>query len=232
MATLEKARQVFDPVARRYDAANRVISAGFDRLWRRRLAAACAAQKPARVLDVACGTGGVVFDLHAALGRDARTIGIDITDSMLRLAQEKSKTRGLRSQWLLADGVKIPFRRDSFDAVTISYGLRNLPALTPFFREARRVLKPGGRLWILEFSQPRSRWFRPFYFLYLKYLMPFLGGIITGRRDSYLYLAETVWKFPDQDGIKREMERSGFTQVRYRDNFKGTTAIHTGVVSK
>lgn len=232
MATVGEARQVFERVARRYDAANRVISAGLNGVWRRRLAAGCAARRPARVLDVACGTGGVVFDLRRFLDGAAKTVGIDVTGEMLELARCKAQRKKIPADWLMADGVRLPFRDRVFDVVTISYGLRNLPAIAPFLTEARRVLRQGGALWILEFSRPHPQWFQALYYFYFTKMMPWIGGLVTGRLESYYYLAETVLKFPDQDALKKEMEKNGFIDVKYRNNFFGVTAIHTGKVLK
>lgn len=219
-------------MARRYDTANRVISIGLEGIWRRRLAAGCASRRPARVLDVACGTGGVIFDLRRFLDGAAKTVGIDVTREMLQMAQRKAERKKIATDWLMADGVRLPFRSGAFDAVTISYGLRNLPAIAAFLQEVRRVLRPGGALWILEFSRPQPQWFRALYYFYFTMIMPWIGGGITGRPDSYHYLADTVLKFPDQEALKKEMGKNGFIDVKYRNNFFGVTAIHTGKVSK
>lgn len=229
MPTVEQAQSVFRPIADRYAIANRVISAGFDSVWRRSLVRRCLKDQPQRVLDVACGTGEVLFELRCGLPHAALLVGVDVTESMLRLAQKRGNHGQGATPYFLADGVSLPFQNNSFDAITISFGLRNLPSLELFFKEALRVLQPHGKLWVLEFSTPRPSWFRQLYFLYFSHWMPRLGAWITGAPESYRYLAQTVKVFPDQETLKKEMEEIGFKHVNYINFWRGVTAIHTGI---
>lgn len=231
MATIEQAREVFGKTAKTYDIGNRIISAGMDVVWRRGMASSCARLKPRRVLDVACGTGDVVFDIARYSKEKPFFVGIDVTESMLLIAQKKDEEKKTRSTWMMADGIRLPFHKATFDAITISWGLRNLPAREPFFREACRVLKRGGRVWILEFSQPKPGWFRQFYYFYFTHIMPRLGGLVAGRALPYTYLADTVKHWPESETVRREMERNGFKEVKVRSIWRGIAAIHTGVAA-
>jgi len=228
MATVQEAKDVFDGVAWRYDFTNRVISLRQDRLWRDRMSNMCAEARPERVLDAACGTADQLLSLKRFLPAQTKVVGFDLLEKMLRRGQSKCRKKNKLVDWSLGNGVQMPFQDNSFDAVTISWGLRNMPSIETFLSEAFRVLRPGGKLWVLEFSSPSPAWFRKIYFIYLKYLMPVFGGILTGTRAAYDYLAQTVEQFPNQERLKEYFETAGFKEVSYYNQARGIVAIHKG----
>lgn len=228
MATLQEAKNVFDGVAWRYDLTNRVISLKRDRLWRDRMSKMCAAARPERVLDAACGTADQLLSLKNFLPPHTKVVGFDLLEKMLRRGQSKCRNKNKPAAWSLGDGSLMPFQDNSFDAVTISWGLRNMPTIESFLSEAFRVLRPGGTLWVLEFSAPSPAWLQKIYFFYLRHVMPVLGGILTGRRASYDYLAKSVTRFPDQKRLISYFEAAGFKEVSYWNQARGVVAIHKG----
>jgi len=176
---------MFGRIAKRYDTANRVLSAGIDRGWRRRLVEAVARHRPSRVLDLATGSGDVAFAIARGIRPSPEIIGMDFCQPMLDQAEAKRRMsrdpEESRIRFLPGDGLDLPLPDASQDAVTIAFGLRNLADRARGLAEMRRVLKPGGMLHVLEFSQPHA-WFRPFYYLYLRHLLPALGRVSVPRR--------------------------------------------------
>jgi len=230
MATLEKAHEVFDAVAWRYDLTNRVISGGLDVVWRNWMSRLCVQAEPKRILDVACGTGDQLISLNRYVAKGTELVGVDLLEKMIRRGVKKLEQRQIPVEWFLGDGVRLPFAQDSFDAITISWGLRNLPAIDLFLNEARRVLKPNGVLWVLEFSTPSPAWFRTVNSFYLRKILPVIGKVLTGSRASYDYLAQSVENFPDQETLKRAFLEAGFREVCYFNLARGVVAVHKGIV--
>ena len=176
---------MFAGIAGRYDLANRVLSAGIDKRWRRRVIEIAGGDLSGkRALDVACGTGDLTAELKRA---GADTVGVDFTFEMLRLAPPKTDARG----WIQGDGLKLPFRSSSFDLVAIAFGLRNVADRRVAFSEMLRVLVPGGRLVVLEFSMPRQDLLGRAYKGYLTHVLPRLGGVLAGDKAAYTYLDDT-----------------------------------------
>jgi demethylmenaquinone methyltransferase / 2-methoxy-6-polyprenyl-1,4-benzoquinol methylase len=223
---------MFGRIARRYDLANRLLSGGMDVYWRRRLVAAVARQNPAEILDLATGSGDVAFALSRGLPPTARICGMDFCRPMLDEAEQKKSaagaTRYANITFREGDGLALPLADDSFDAVTISFGLRNLADRDRGLREMRRVLRPGGRLFILEFSQPH-RWFRPLYYFYLEKLLPRIAGALTGDRGAYDYLNCTIADFPHRAALSAEVRAAGFSNVKARGMTFGIVALHEAV---
>lgn len=219
---------MFARIARRYDLANRLLSGGADIWWRWRLVRAVARSQPGRVLDLATGSGDVAFALSRGLPPDVAITGMDFCQPMLDEA-EKKKARHARATANLTfrqgDGLSLPLADASFDAVTISFGLRNMADRHRALSEMRRVLRPGGKLFVLEFSQPQP-WFRPFYWFYLRRILPVAAGLLTGDRAAYRYLNETIEQFPGRDALAAEIRGAGFPQVTARGMTFGIVALH------
>jgi len=224
-------RATFSSVAPRYDLANHWLSGGVDFYWRHQLVQSAARNRPVDVLDLATGRGDVLFALRNGLVDQARLTGLDFCEPMLDRARAKRVKKGLgegANQFLTGDCLDLPFEDASFDLVTIAFGLRNLADRAKGLSEMLRVLRPGGRLIVLEFSQPYF-WFRPFYYLYLRGVLPWVARWMTGDRDAYLYLGSSISEFPDRAGLCREIENSGFSQVQAKALTFSIVALHEGV---
>lgn len=223
---------MFARIARRYDVANHLLSGGADLWWRRRLVAAVDRCRPENVLDVATGSGDVAFALSRKALSVKKITGMDFCLPMLEEAERKKAAAGpdlhADISFLPGDGMNLPLPDGRFDAVTISFGLRNMADRHRSLSEMRRVLRPGGRLFVLEFSQP-YRWFRPFYLLYLRHLLPRIAGLITKDRSAYVYLNETIEDFPGREALGREMLAAGFQAVRAMPMTFGIVALHEAV---
>ena len=218
---------MFARIARRYDVANHLLSGCLDFGWRRKLVAAVRRCLPKSVLDLATGSGDVAFALGDKLSATVTITGMDFCQPMLDEAEIKKRQshRYENVTFQQGDGLALPLADDSFDAVTISFGLRNMADRHRALTEMRRVLRPGGHLFVLEFSQP-YRWFRPFYFFYLRRLLPLIAGGITGDRAAYVYLNETIEEFPDHRALSVEICQAGFSTVTARRLTFGAVALH------
>jgi demethylmenaquinone methyltransferase/2-methoxy-6-polyprenyl-1,4-benzoquinol methylase len=209
---------MFDRIAPVYDAMNRVMTAGLDQRWRR--ATARAAVRPGdTVLDACCGTG----DLALACAREGgKVTGLDFSERML----ERARKKGPALRWVEGDLLALPFADGAFDAATVGFGVRNVDDLQRGLAELRRVLRPGGRLAILEITQPRGA-LAPFYRLWFDRVVPRLGRLLPGG-SAYTYLPASVRRFPGPDELVRLLEAAGFAGVRYRTFAAGIVALHTG----
>ena len=221
---------MFARIARRYDVANRCLSGGIDLWWRRRLVAAVRHVRPRAVLDLATGSGDVAFALARGLAPDTDILGMDFCQPMLDEAETKKKAaargaRYARVRFQPGDGMALPLADASFDAVTIAFGLRNMADRHQALGEMRRVLRPGGGLFVLEFSQPYA-WFRPWYLFYLRRVLPRLAGALTGDRAAYVYLNETIEEFPNRPALAGEIAAAGFARVRARALTFGIAELH------
>jgi demethylmenaquinone methyltransferase/2-methoxy-6-polyprenyl-1,4-benzoquinol methylase len=212
---------MFDRIAPVYDAMNRVMTAGLDGRWRAETAAAVV--RPGdRVLDACCGTG----DLALASARiGGRVTAVDFSEPMLERARAKSGD----VEWVQGDALALPFEDASFDAATVGFGVRNLSDLEAGLRELRRVLKPGGRVGILEITRPRGA-LAPFYRLWFDGVVPLLGKVVPGG-SAYTYLPASVRRFPGPEGLAGALRAAGFEDVRYRLFAGGIVALHTGVAA-
>jgi demethylmenaquinone methyltransferase/2-methoxy-6-polyprenyl-1,4-benzoquinol methylase len=215
----EGVKTMFDRIAPVYDAMNRVMTMGLDRRWRR-LTAELAVREGDRVLDACCGTGDLALaDLKAGAGS---VVGLDFSPRMLERARRKSDA----VEWLEGDMLALPFEDASFDAVTVGFGVRNVDDLEAGLRELRRVLKPGGRLGVLEITRPKGL-LKPFFRLWFDVLVPLLGKVLPGGK-AYTYLPASVRRFPGPDDLQAVMERAGFGSVTYRLLAGGIVALHVG----
>ncbi|MDF3073245.1 MAG: ubiE [Alphaproteobacteria bacterium] len=222
-------RQVFDSVAPRYDLMNDLMSLGVHRLWKAALINMVAPRGSQALLDVAGGTGDVAFRLLDRAPM-AKVSVCDINEKMLSAGRDRAidggRLHGL--DWVVGNAERLPFASNSFDAYTIAFGLRNVTDIDAALAEARRVLKPGGRFFCLEFSQVVLPALAKIYERYSFSVLPFLGGIIAGDRESYRYLAESIRKFPPQDALVARMDTAGLEKARYRNMTGGVVAIHSG----
>jgi demethylmenaquinone methyltransferase / 2-methoxy-6-polyprenyl-1,4-benzoquinol methylase len=211
-------RTMFDRIAPVYDAMNRVMTAGLDVRWRR-LAAAAVVRKGDRVLDAACGTGDLaIADAKAGAGH---VTGLDFSEQMLARARRKAPL-----EWVQGDMLALPFGDATFDAATVGFGVRNVADLELALRELRRVLRPGGRLAILEITQPRGA-MKPFYSLWFDSIVPLLGKVLPGG-SAYAYLPASVKRFPSAEKLAELLRACGFGDVRFRLLGGSIVALHTG----
>jgi demethylmenaquinone methyltransferase/2-methoxy-6-polyprenyl-1,4-benzoquinol methylase len=215
---------MFDRVAPRYDLANTVFSLGQDRLWRRAAAQATGLAAGEVAADVACGTGRLAEEL-ARLAPGARVVGFDFSAEMVRRAAAG------RSRFAVADALRLPLADASVDVVTIAFGLRNLPEPAAGLLEFRRVLRPGGRLVVCEFSHPTVPLLSQVYRRYLTRLMPLAARRLASDAEAYEYLARSIAAWPDQEGLARWLAEAGFEQVRWRNLSGGIVALHRGALS-
>jgi demethylmenaquinone methyltransferase/2-methoxy-6-polyprenyl-1,4-benzoquinol methylase len=221
---------MFARIAGRYDVANHLLSGGIDFWWRKRLVRAVHDARPRDVLDLATGSGDVAFAISDGLPRTVRITGMDFCQPMLDEAVKKraANTRWAGIEFRQGDGMALPLGDAEYDAVTISFGLRNMADRHKALSEMRRVLRPGGRLFVLEFSQPYA-WFRPFYFGYLKYILPAIAGVVTGDRGAYEYLCGSIEQFPARAAMSEELLQAGFSTVRATPMTFGIVALHEAV---
>lgn len=224
-------REVFDSVATRYDIMNDLMSMGVHRLWKREFVASSGIRPGDHVLDIAGGTGDIAALLSRRVGANGRVVLTDINPSMLEVGRERLEDRGLvgRIEYSLANAEELPFRDAEFDAVTIAFGLRNVTDKARALGEMHRVLRPGGRALILEFSRVRSEALGKFYDLYSFGVLPALGRFVASDEESYRYLAESIRQHPPQEELAQMMRDAGFEQVRFRNLTGGVVAIHSGL---
>jgi demethylmenaquinone methyltransferase/2-methoxy-6-polyprenyl-1,4-benzoquinol methylase len=225
----KQVQQMFSAIAGRYDVLNHVLSGGVDFYWWARMARTSGAAPGRRFLDVAAGTG----DSSVALARrGAEVVSTDFTHAMLRIGPAKFARKGLSERiWASsdADAQHLPFKEATFDGVTICYGIRNVEQRPLAYAEFLRVLKPGGQLTILEFSQPVFPGLRVIYDWYSRRILPRIGAWISGDASAYSYLPESIRAFPDQKALAEELKMAGFRQVAWINLTGGIVALHSGV---
>ena len=220
---------VFTSVASRYDVMNDVMSAGIHRLWKDAMMDWLAPRDGQRLLDVAGGTGDISFRfLKRAPGASA--VVCDLTESMLQSGQQRADAEKMsdKLEWIVGDAMALPFEDNSFDVYTISFGIRNVTRPQEALNEAYRVLRPGGRLMVLEFSQLPNAGLQKLYDLYSFNVIPTMGKIIANDRDSYQYLVESIRNFPDQETFLGMVRQAGFENASYRNLSMGIAALHSG----
>lgn len=222
--------QVFNSVAAKYDIMNDLMSLGIHRLWKR-YTLDCSGVRPGmRVLDIAGGTGDLTEQFAKRVGAQGEVVLADINDAMLSVGREKLRNRGVvgNVSYVQADAEQLPFADDSFDVITIAFGLRNVTDKSRALRSMLRVLKPGGRLLVLEFSKPVQPLLNQVYDFYSFNLLPKMGQLVAGDADSYQYLAESIRMHPDQETLKGMMVDAGFDNVDYHNLTGGIVALHRG----
>ena len=232
VSTGEKAdlvRGVFDSVATRYDLMNDLMSAGMHRLWKRHTVDQAAVRPGQAVLDLAGGTGDLARAFARRVGKDGHVVLADINMAMLERGRERLVDAGVAGNLSIAqvDAQQLPFADQSFDCITIAFGLRNVTDKEAALAAMYRVLKPGGKALILEFSEPLEA-LRPAYDLYSFKVLPMLGRLVANDAESYQYLAESIRMHPNQETLKGMMEATGFVRCRYRNLAGGIVALHIG----
>ena len=222
---------VFHSVAAKYDLMNDLMSAGIHRIWKRFTIELSGVRKGNAVLDIAGGTGDLAAKFSRIVGPEGRVVLADINDSMLLVGRDKLLDTGHQGniEFVQADAQFLPFPDDSFDCITIAFGLRNVTEKETALRSMLRVLKPGGRLLVLEFSKPESELLSKAYDTYSFRVLPFMGRLVANDAESYQYLAESIRMHPDQETLKEMMEDAGFNRVEFHNMTGGIVALHKGI---
>lgn len=226
--------EVFSSVANRYDLMNDLMSGGLHRLWKDKFVGGITLKKGTNILDMAGGTGDIAFRILEKAKKQRASINItisDINEEMLGQGRVRAIDRGIVEgvEWQQADAEKLPFKKDSFDCYTIAFGIRNVTHIDKALKEAFRVLKPGGHFYCLEFSNVNNPLLKKIYDVYSFEMIPRIGRAVTGNKDAYQYLVESIRKFPDRDRFTQMIEKAGFAKVHSKSLTKGVVAIHTGV---
>jgi demethylmenaquinone methyltransferase/2-methoxy-6-polyprenyl-1,4-benzoquinol methylase len=225
-----RVRDLFDRIARRYDLINDVQSAGLHRWWKKRVITEAGQLEDTKALDICCGTGDLAFALAA---RGAQTTGFDFSSEMLFQAREKAQAKQTNDSAALpnfqqGDATKLPFETDTFDVVTMAYGLRNLKDWKLGLSELHRVTRPGGRMLILDFGKPPNPLWRSVYYNYLKLIVPVMGWSLAGDAEAYRYILTSLQHFPAQRGIEAEMIRLNSRHVRTHLFIGGVMSLNIG----
>ena len=222
---------VFHSVAARYDLMNDLMSGGIHRIWKRFTIEVSGVRVGHSVLDIAGGTGDLAARFVDIVGPSGRVVLADINDSMLQVGRDKLLDTGRLGniEFVQADGQCLPFPDDSFDCITIAFGLRNVTDKDAALRDMHRVLKPGGRLLVLEFSKPQNELLGRAYDAYSFNVLPLMGRLVANDSESYQYLAESIRVHPDQETLKEMMEDAGFGRCEYHNMTGGIVALHKGV---
>ena len=222
---------VFHSVASRYDLMNDLMSGGIHRIWKRLTIELSGVRRGNAVLDIAGGTGDLAARFADIVGPQGRVVLADINDSMLQVGRDKLLDSGKQGnlEFVQADAQFLPFPDDSFDCITIAFGLRNVTDKDTALRSMLRVLKPGGRLLVLEFSKPENQLLSKAYDTYSFRVLPLMGRLVANDSDSYQYLAESIRMHPDQDTLRDMMEDAGFSRCEYHNMTGGIVALHRGL---
>ena len=218
-------RRMFDTIAPSYDRLNHLLSFNFDRLWRRRLVGMVAAEKPSMVVDVATGTGDVALAIARRMP-EAKVVGIDLSEGMLAVARHKSQGYAVteRIDWQVGDGEALPTADGVADVVTVVFGIRNFQNAEAGISEAYRTLRPGGCYMVMEFTNPRGKFFSALYRFYSKHIMPRVGALVSKDRSAYTYLPESIPEFANS-GFEQKLTDAGFCVERLRPLMRGIATI-------
>lgn len=229
MPKKEGIRTMFDKIAADYDKLNHILSLNIDKIWRRKAVRELVGDKPdAKVLDVACGTGDFTIAIAKSLSPSGEVTGIDISEEMMRVGRKKIAEAGLSAELISGDCEALPFDDNTFDRISVGFGVRNFEHIDVGLSQMLRVLKPGGRLVILELSIPTNPVVRWGYKLYFLKILPAIGGLISGSRGAYRYLPESVVNFPAPDKFAGMMKTAGFDNVRHKSLTFGICRMYIG----
>lgn len=230
-AKANKVADVFHSVASKYDLMNDLMSGGVHRIWKRYTIEMSAVRAGHSVLDIAGGTGDLSYKFSRLVGPEGQVVLADINDSMLSVGRDKLTDRGVAGNitYCQADAQYLPFPDNTFDCITIAFGLRNVTDKDLALESMLRVLKPGGRLLVLEFSKPKNPVMQTLYDQYSFKILPLMGKVITNDSDSYQYLAESIRMHPDQETLKDMMSQAGFERCNYHNMTNGVVALHMGL---
>jgi len=222
----EKVRKMFAGIANRYDLANLLLSGGCCRYWAKKLVSLVAQESPVEIVDLATGSGDIAFELHQKIP-SAHILAFDFCEEMLAIARSRAekKSCGSTVEFSFGDCMSLPIADNFADAVTIAYGVRNFEDRARGLRELHRIIKPRGKVFILEFTQPTTL-FRPIYYFYLKFILPLIARIVTGDKKAYDYLAGSIAVFPPKEKLSEELRAAGFSSVRVFGLTASVVAIH------
>jgi demethylmenaquinone methyltransferase / 2-methoxy-6-polyprenyl-1,4-benzoquinol methylase len=230
----ERVKDIFSSIAKKYERFNAISSFGAYKLWLAGMVKQAPISNEADVLDIAGGTGDVTFSVARAK-KPAHIQCTDLVGEMLDVARmhaAEGAACGVPIDFEIVDAQDIPYKDESYDAITMAYGIRNMPKREQALSEMYRVLKPGGSLTCLEFSTPPNKIWRALYNFYLKHLIPFWGGLITGDKSGFVYLAKSIKAFPDQKALAKMMEDAGFENVTWKNYTGGIAAVHVAIKPK
>jgi demethylmenaquinone methyltransferase/2-methoxy-6-polyprenyl-1,4-benzoquinol methylase len=225
---VQRVAQVFDSVATRYDLMNDLMSCGIHRLWKRFTIQLSGVRRGQKVLDLAGGTGDLAAKFARLVGKEGQVVLADINAAMLQVGRDRLLNQGILVNYTQVDAESLPFADNSFDIITMAFGLRNVTDKEVAIRSIRRVLKPGGCALILEFSELKIRPLKPLYDLYSFKVLPLLGQLMLKDAESYRYLAESIRMHPNQDTFLEMMQNAGFERCDYHNLSGGIVAVHRG----
>lgn len=227
----DKVADVFHSVASKYDIMNDLMSGGIHRIWKRLTIEQSGVRRGHKVLDIAGGTGDLTMRFSRLVGAEGKVVLADINDSMLKVGRDRLMDRGITGnvEFVQANAEALPFPDNTFDCITIAFGLRNVTFKEKALASMARVLKPGGKVMVLEFSKTDNPLLTKAYDVYSFNLLPKIGKLIAGDEESYRYLAESIRMHPDQETLKGMMEDAGLTQCKYQNMTGGIVALHTGI---
>jgi demethylmenaquinone methyltransferase/2-methoxy-6-polyprenyl-1,4-benzoquinol methylase len=228
---VNRVADVFHSVAAKYDVMNDLMSGGVHRIWKRITIESSGARPGQKILDIAGGTGDLTRRFAQIVGQSGKVVLADINESMLKVGRDKLIDKGVAGnvEYVQANAECLPFEDNTFDIITIAFGLRNVTDKDAALRSMNRVLKPGGKLMVLEFSKTENPLLTKAYDFYSFNLLPKMGQLIANDAESYRYLAESIRMHPDQETLKGMMDSAGFVQTRYRNLTQGIVALHTGI---
>ena len=229
MAKKEGVKKMFDNIAPDYDKLNHILSLNIDKRWRKKAVRELADEpRPLKVLDVACGTGDFTIEIAQKVSKGSEVLGVDISDGMIAVGVEKLAKLGMDVKLEVADCEALPYEDNTFDRISVGFGVRNFEHLELGLSEMYRVLTPGGKLVILELSVPSNAFIRWCYKLYFLKILPFIGGLVSGNRGAYEYLPASVLRFPAPDKFMSMMKEAGFDVVEHTSLTMGVCRMYVG----